>query len=320
MVKDKVDLFEERLKLKVSRLFFEKRMNKVDIGKKLKVSRFKVARRLDDAITEGLVEIVIHRKPDDFQELEDSIEDRFNIKRVVVCESSEYPDELKRNLGASAAKLLMEIVEDGDCIGIAWGSTLNETLNFIPRKTNLRNIIVVQIAGGLNQVPPEINALDLTRRISEKFNAKSYLIYAPTILDDRKSIEVLLNQPGIKETIRMFLKVNIALVGIGAVLPKPSTYLYQGGFINDEDFKSIISSHAIGDINTSFYDSDGKTCSTSFDNRVIAMSHEQFKKVNYCIGVAGEKGKWEAIRAALVGKIINILVTDEDTAKYLIKS
>ncbi|MCL5986019.1 MAG: sugar-binding transcriptional regulator [Actinobacteria bacterium] len=320
MVKDKVDLFEERLKLKVSRLFFEKRMNKIDIGKKLKVSRFKVARLLDDAINEGLVEIVIHKKPDNFQELEDSIEDRFNIKRVVVCESSEDPDELKRNLGASAAKLLMEIVEDGDCIGIAWGSTLNEVLNSIPRKTNLKDIICVQITGGLNQVPPEINALDLTRRISEKFNAKSYLIYAPTILDDMKSMEILVNQQGIKETIGMFSKVNIALVGVGTVLPKPSTYLYRGGFINEDDFKSIASSHAVGDINTSFYDSKGKTCSTSLDNRVIAMSHEQFKKVNYCIGVAGGKEKWEAIKAAITGSIINILITDEDTAKYLIKS
>jgi len=311
--------FEERLKLKIARLFFEKRMNKVDIGKKLKISRFKVANLLDEAIDEGLVEITIHKKLDEFQELEDKLEERFDLKRAIVCETSDDANELKKNLGGDAAKLLMEIVGDGDCIGIAWGSTLNETLNSLPPRTTLRNISVVQITGGVNQVPAEINALDLARRISEKFNARSYLLYAPAILDGPSSVEVLLNQPGIKDTIKEFSEVNVALVGIGAVMPKPSTYLYQGGFIKEEDFKSIAASNAVGDINAFFYDSNGKTCLTSLDGRVMGMSLEQLKEVNYCIGIAGGREKWEAIRAALVGKIINILVTDEGTAKYLIK-
>ena len=320
MVREKIDSFEDRLKIKVSKLFFERRINKVEIGKHLKISRFRVARLLDDAINEGLVEIIIHENQNDFQKLEERIENKFNLKRVIVGESFGETNELIKKLGVNAANLLMEIVEDGDYIGIAWGTALNETLNSVPRKTNFKNIKVVQITGGLNQVPPEINALDLTKRISEKLNAKSYLIYAPAILDDKKSMEILMNQPGIKKTIEVFSKTNIVLVGIGAVSPKPSTYLYESGFINEDDFKSITSSNAVGDINTSFYDSKGKICSTSLDNRVIAMSHEQLKKVNYCIGVAGGKKKWEAIKAALVGKIINILVTDEDTARYLIRS
>jgi len=94
-------------------------------------------------------------------------------------------------------------------------------------------------------------------------------------------------------------------------MPKPSTYLYQDGFIKEEDFKSIAASNAVGDINAFFYDSNGKTCLTSLDGRVVGMSLEQLKEINYCIGITGGREKCEAIRAALVGKIINILVINK---------
>jgi DNA-binding transcriptional regulator LsrR (DeoR family) len=47
------------------------------------------------------------------------------------------------------------------------------------------------------------------------------------------------------------------------------------------------------------------------------MKLEQLKNVNRAIGIAGGSRKFSAIRGALRGKLINILVTDSCTAKKL---
>ena len=116
----------------------------------------------------------------------------------------------------------------------------------------------------------------------------------------------------------MFPRVDIALVGIGSIHPTPSTMLYRDGYISRRDVESIISSKAVGDINSYFYDLDGNKCSTSLDGRIIGIDLGQLRKVRYTMGVAGGLEKADAIYGALRGGIINIMITDEATAKKIL--
>ena len=112
----------------------------------------------------------------------------------------------------------------------------------------------------------------------------------------------------------MFQKVNIAIVGIGSVSPKPWTLLYKEGYLREEDINKDLIDSAIGDINTYFYDTGGNECNLEFEERAVGMDIDLLKRVRYVIGVAGGEFKMNAIYAALKGKIINILVTDHNTA------
>src|SRR5258705_3757644 len=49
------------------------------------------------------------------------------------------------------------------------------------------------------------------------------------------------------------------------------------------------------------------------------MQLEQLRKVERSVGIAGGKRKFEAIRGALRGKLINLLITDRRTAERLIE-
>ena len=53
-------------------------------------------------------------------------------------------------------------------------------------------------------------------------------------------------------------------------------------------------------------------------NYVISMELDQLKKAERAIGIAGGARKFQAILGALRGKLINILVTDQFTAKKLL--
>ena len=54
------------------------------------------------------------------------------------------------------------------------------------------------------------------------------------------------------------------------------------------------------------------------DRRVIGVTLEQLRNVDRSVGVAGGERKYEAIRGAVVGNWINVLITDHMTAERLI--
>lgn len=66
-----------------------------------------------------------------------------------------------------------------------------------------------------------------------------------------------------------------------------------------------------------FFDREGQEAAPPFKDRIIAITMEDYKKIPVRIGVAGGEEKAEAIRAAVKGNYINVLVTDLLTAKLL---
>ncbi len=307
------------LKAKVSKLFYQGGLSKIEIGKKLRISRFKVAQLLEDALKDGMVKIIINEPQNTFLDLESSLEEKFKIYRAAVVETSFNYEETKKNIGRAAANCLLDMVYDGDVIGVAWGTTIYEMVNFLPLSIERNNISVVQITGGLNQVSMDFNAIELTRRVAKAFNAKGYQLYAPAIVDSIETKNVLISESNIKKTIEMFSKINIAIVGVGSVVPEPSTMLYRDGFIRKEDFEDISKCGAVGDINSYFYDKNGNRCKIELERRTIGIDLDHLRRVRYVMAVCGGKFKADAIYGALKGKIVNIVVTDEETAKEILK-
>ena len=309
---------KKALKIKIAKLFYQNELSKIEIGRKLRISRFKVAYYLNEALNEGLVEINIIDDPDYSKDLENMIEKKFKIQQAKIVKTSASYEQTKKNIGKSAAVLLEDLVHNGDTIGVAWGTTLYGMLNNLSSNKRIRNISVVQLTGGLHQIEMDYSPVELTLRMAKIFRAKIFQLYVPAIVDNPRTSEVLLSESNIKRTIEMFSRVNIALVGIGSVVPKPSTMLYRDGFINKIDVESIIKSKAVGDINSYFYDINGKECSTKLDNRTIGINLLQLKQIRYVMGVAGGLNKAGAIYGALKGGIVNIIVTDSETAEKIL--
>ena len=309
---------KKALKIKIAKLFYQNELSKIEIGRKLRISRFKVAYYLNEALNEGLVEINIIDDPDYSKDLENMIEKKFKIQQAKIVKTSASYEQTKKNIGKSAAVLLEDLVHNGDTIGVAWGTTLYGMLNNLSSNKRIRNISVVQLTGGLHQIEMDYSPVELTRRMAKIFRAKIFQLYVPAIVDNPRTSEILLSESNIKRTIEMFSSVSIALVGIGSVIPKPSTLLYRDGFIDKIDVESIIKSKAVGDINSYFYDINGKECSTKLDNRTIGINLLQLKQIRYVMGVAGGLNKAEAIYGALKGGIVNIIVTDSETAEKIL--
>jgi Putative sugar-binding domain len=68
-----------------------------------------------------------------------------------------------------------------------------------------------------------------------------------------------------------------------------------------------------------FFDVNGATVKAPLNERVMSITPAGLMQVPRRVGVAGGAGKCRAIRAALRGAWVNVLVTDLDTARALVE-
>ena len=309
----------EDLKIKISRLYYLSDVSKTEIGKRLGISRFRVSRLLEQARQEDIVRIQIVEPVSTFAVLEEQLEERFDLHHAVVVNQSDKSDQGSiRAIGNAAAERLVNLLSDGDVLGITWGATVNEVVKALPQKIEL-DLEVVQTTGGLNQIAISVNAMDLARRVAAIYDAKCYVLHAPAMVSNRTARDVLLEDNGIHETVEMFDKVTVALSGIGAYSTRTASNLVKTGYFNDDDLARLKERKVVGDIFGHFFNIHGQCCDPEIEERIIGMSIDQLKEVRYSIGVAGGTHKSLAILGALRGKLINILITDLTTASDILE-
>src|SRR5262249_23464361 len=102
----------------------------------------------------------------------------------------------------------------------------------------------------------------------------------------------------------------------GSIDPSPLVTL-SGHLLSVADLASLRQQGAVGDVCLRFFDTNGNPVANSLDRRVIGLRLEQSRKVGRSVGIAGGEQKFEAIRGALLGKLINVLITDRRTAERL---
>ena len=129
----------------------------------------------------------------------------------------------------------------------------------------------------------------------------------------------MLKERYVLEAIALFKSITVALVGIGAI--EPSKLLASSGNVFSNQELELLRSHgAVGDISLRFFDAKGEPVVTPLNDRVIAIELEDLKRANRVVGIAGGRRKTAAIRGALLGRWINVFITDRATAERLLRA
>src|SRR5438128_1300725 len=93
----------DELALQVSRLFFERQLSKVDIAARLGISRFRVARLIDQALDDGVVRIEFRDAAVEDRALARRLEETFDLDLAVVADA---PSDALARTAALAASLI----------------------------------------------------------------------------------------------------------------------------------------------------------------------------------------------------------------------
>jgi DNA-binding transcriptional regulator LsrR (DeoR family) len=179
--------------------------------------------------------------------------------------------------------------------------------------------LVVQMLGGSG--PPELQsqATRLVDQLSRLIGATPMFLPVPGVAGSTKTRDILMNEAYVKETFDTFPTLDVAIVGIGAL--KPSALLESSGnSFTVSELETLRSEGAVGDVCLRYFDEEGQLIRSDLLNRVIGIDLPVLKRVNKIIGIAGGPSKFRAIKAAVTGKLINVLITDQKTAQKLVKS
>jgi DNA-binding transcriptional regulator LsrR (DeoR family) len=308
---------EKKLLFKIAKAYYEDGLTQEQIGKRLGLSRIKVSRLLQRARETRVVQITVVPPLASNADLERRIEARYGLNEAIVASpTSQDASAVVRELGPAAADCLVRGLQGDEVLGLTWGTTMLSVIEALPTQ-NWPEMSVVQMLGGLGRPDADVYGADLARRAAEALGAKMRLVPAPGIVASKMVRDALLADSQIADTLALGESADVALVGIGR--PTPGSVVLESGILSTDELGLLHARGALGDIALRFFDADGRPVDHEINDRIIGLDLDQIRGIPRVIGVAGGPDKREVIRAALRGRLIDVLVTDEDSALWLLE-
>ena len=308
---------EHRLLYKVAKAYYEDEKTQQQIAEAFGFSRPTVSRMLKRAREQGVVDITVIPPREGATDLERALESAWGLAEAVVVPVDDPVDQesVVRELGPAAAECLVRRLPQDAVLGITWGRTMSALVDALPSQTR-PDVTIVQINGGLGPVGALEHSTELGRRMAGKLGTTLKLLPVPGVVSTREAADALRGEKQIADALSLAAEADIVLVGLG-VPTSDSVLVRDGTIITQRDLTNLREAGAVGDIALRYIDEEGEPVGSEIDERIIGLSLEQIVEIPQTIGVAGGEEKVDVIRAALRGGLLDVLVTDDFTARSL---
>ena len=304
----------------VARRYYLDGHSKIEIADEFHLSRFKVARLLDAARSQGLVRIEISYPGSVDVELSARLQEAFQLQHAIVVDTHDEDEAaLRQQLGRAAADLLTEIVTPADVLGLAWARSVSAMATVLQR---LPAIPVVQLTGALSRTTESSSSIDtdssidVVRVVARVSGGPAYLFFAPFLVPDPATAQALLRQPDVARAFGKIASVTKAVVGIGRWAPAQST-LYEAATEAERD--GLQRQGVIVDMAGVFFDAEGHPMPTSLNDRMVAVSAAQLEAIPEVIAIPYGLKKQPAVLSALRSGLVDSVVTHASLATALLE-
>ena len=284
-----------------------------ELATKLDVSRQAAQRLVALAVSEKLIKFRLDHHLSDCIALAEALRDKFELLTCEVVPSS--ADGSHNCLAVSAAAHLETYLtaKMPTIIAFSSGKTLRGTVEQIPSMNQPQHKIV-SIIGNMAHYG-RAGRHEVVMHLSERTGAEAYPVPTPVVASSVEERKLLQTQRSFTTIKSLVNQAKVTFVGIGDI--GWNAPLHESGFIDDKEISELIELGAVGEIAGWAYDKHGVLLKTSTNTRIAGVPLEQPVR-RLTIGVAGGLHKKEAILAALKGRLINGLITDEAVAKSIL--
>jgi len=286
------------------------RRTKTDIAAEFAISRFKVTRLLEAAVSSGLVHIEIRVPQSLNAELSLRLKDRFGLERAMVAATRDpRPQAVRDTLGRVAAALLSDCVTPHDVLGVSSGRTIDAVARHLTRLAGCEIVQLTGMSGNLDDNPVEV-----LRRVAVLSGGRAHSIYAPLTVATSEAARALKTDPSIADAFARFGSVTIALVAVGSWKPPESRF---HDALSPADRAHLLERGVVADVAAVLLDAEGHPVH-DFDDRVLGAPVDQLRAMQQVIVVGGGPRKTGAILATLKSGLVTTLITDDSVAQQLL--
>lgn len=310
---------DTRTLVRVAQLYYGMHLTQGAIGERLGISRFKVGRLLDRAVRDEIVRIEIVHPSARLVDLEELLAARFGLRAVVVADvpagSGRDTEELTRTAVARAGVGYLTSVRPTDVIGVSWGRTMLELARLLePGWTAATEI--VQLNGAISRSARPTRATEIVERFGATAGASIRLMAAPAIVGSPELRVALEADPSVGETLDAARRASSAVFSLGIL--SPDSVLVESGYLGEHDLARLTETGAVGDVLGRFLAPDGSVALPELDERTVGLPLDALREKELAIGLGAGPGRGPIALAALRAGIVDVLVTDEGTADWLV--
>ncbi|MEJ8472771.1 sugar-binding transcriptional regulator [Roseibium algae] len=288
-----------------------------EIARKLGVSRQSAQRLVSLAVSERLIKVRLDHPIANCMELANRLTERFGLRSCEVVPSDpDAPSSIVGVAQAGAAEMERYLKsKDPKIIAIGTGRALRSCVEQLPMMDCPQHRIVSLLGNMMSD--GSATAYNVVIRMAERVNAKHYPMPLPVHARSSDERRILHNQEPVHNILELARQADITFVGIGNM--DEHSPIYVDGFLTHDELHSFLEVGAVGEITSWSYDGNGHIIDGLLNDRVNSAPMIVDSR-NPVFGVAAGEAKVPAIRGAMIGKLINCLITNEFTATRLLET
>ncbi len=305
---------QKKFAARASWYYYKTGMTQGEIANRLGINRARVINILNDARKDGTVTFHVSGEDAELMALEVQLKEKWGLRDVFLTPVVS-DEELKNALSMAGAQYLeMNLPSKESLIALGWGETISGiTRNLgrvIPERTSF-----VTLCGGVMHYLSEHTPANVGTPLSG-FLYPFHVIPTPLMVGSPELRDQLLNEPEVQHVMNMAQLADIAMVGIGSLMP--STEFEDFGYKSQKELDRLKKHGAVGEMHGEYFNAVGEPLELEHHHRLISIRLETLRKMKHVVGVAGGSDKIEALKAALKGGFIHSLISDEVTARALL--
>jgi DNA-binding transcriptional regulator LsrR (DeoR family) len=304
-----------QMQLQAAWLYYIKDLTQQEIATRLGISRVKVTRLIQQARSSGLVSISINNPTKMYFELQDQLIRKHHLKDAIITVPSEDAENLMQVLANGAANYLAAQLKPGIVIGVGVGRTVALIPQFFQPDKEV-DCTFIELSGGPSAFFMTNSQADVIYAFAKKAGGNAVHLKAPFFVENAEARKILLRNPIIKQNLDMAHQCDLAIFSVGVI--DTDSMLVQHGIVSRSEMTALVAKGALGDVLTHLFDKNGIEVRSSLSDRLIGLNIEDLSRIPLRILVAGGKEKYASIHAALTGRWVDVLITDQTTAGWLV--
>ena len=286
-----------------------------EIATVLGVSRQTAQRLVSLAVANHLVRVQILHPIARLMELSARLKTELGLSFAEVVPTDPLTDSTTVGIAEAAAAEIEKRLRDEKPAVFAMGTgrSLKAAIDLLPQM-NCPQHRIVSIAGN---IAPDGSAsfYNVIFTIADASHARAYPMPMPVVASSAEERDHLHSLPLVATALDLAGSADVAFVGVGDLTD--TAPLYVDGFVTRDELAELRTAGAVGEICGWAFDDKGRMIEGLTNARI---ANRMLPSVETCEVIAIAKGelKLPGIRAAIAGRLVNGLITDEATAEALL--